>query len=86
MLHSSKSRDCTWGLRVVVDDEVEQAANYREIDKLTLQHIMKSRQLTYKMINTGFSMDKANVRGLDLSNGIVCMPNNQALELLLQAL
>ena len=86
MLHSTKSRDCTWGIRVLVGDEVEQAASYREVDRLALKHIMKSRQLTFKMISTGFSMDKANVRGLDLSNGIACMPNNAALELLPQAL
>ena len=82
---SCKSRDCTWGLRVNVDDDdVAQAQNYREIDALTLQHLQKSRALTHHMIYTSFSMDKANIRGLDLSDGIMAMPSNEALELLPQ--
>ena len=67
-----------------MDDDVAQGQNYRQIDKLTLQHLQKSRQLTQKMIYTSFSMDKANIRGLDLSNGIMAMPSNEALELLPQ--
>ena len=86
LLSSCKSRDCSWGLRVNVDDEVAEAQSCRDIDKLTLQHLQKSRQLTQKMVNIGFSMDKANIRGLDLSNGIMAMPSNEALELLPQAL
>jgi hypothetical protein len=71
---------------VNVNDDVEQAQNHREVDKLTLVHLQRSRQMTYKMINLGISMDKANVRGLDLSNGIMCVPTNEACELLPQAL
>lgn len=86
LLHSCKQRDCSWGLRVEIDDQEQQAMNAREIDKLCMHHLQKSRQLTTGMVNTSFSMDKANVRGLDLSNGIWAMPSNEALELLPQAL
>ena len=67
-----------------MDDDVAQAANYRQIDKLTLQHLQKSRAMSMSMVMASFSMDKANVRGLDLSNGIMAMPSNEALELLPQ--
>ena len=86
LLQSCKQRDCSWGLRVDVDDQEEQAKHAREIDKLCMKHLQKSRQLTTGMVNTSFSMDKANVRGLDLSNGIWAMPSNPAVELLPQAL
>ena len=62
-----------------MDGDVAHAPNYKEIDKLTLQHLQKSRQLTQKMIYTSFSMDKANIRGLDLISGIMAMPSNEAL-------
>ena len=81
---TTKQRDCPWPLRIELDDEFQVAKAAIEVDQRCVEHIRMSMDMTRNMVNVGMAMDKASVRGLQLSNGLIALPNNQAMELMPQ--
>ena len=65
-----------------MDDEYQTATQARDVDQRWLKHMQLSREMTRGMVNVGMAMDKANVRGLSLSNGVITLPGNEYMELL----
>ena len=85
LLSSTKSKDCHWPLRVTVTDKSAEAIGIREQDSLCVRHMVKSRQVanTSPMF-LGSAMDKAAIRGLDLSNCFFTVPLGTGFEALPQ--
>ena len=85
MLSSSKSKDCHWPLRVSVTDESAEVLSIREQDSLVVRHMAKSRQVTsVSPLFLGSAFDKAAIRGLDLSNCFLTVPQGTGFEALPQ--
>ena len=70
--------DCNWPLRLDTSSDPCDVSTCREVDIKCMNHVLHSRKLTTGLLHAGFSMDKAQVRGLELSNGIGKLPTNKA--------
>ena len=77
--------DCSWPIRVEPDAAACEAQGCREVDALVTQHCYKSRAIAKGMLHIGFTMDKASIRGMELSNGFAVLPIGTAFAFMPQA-
>ena len=84
LMLSAKSSDCSWPIRVKPGQDNVHEDTCREIDAQCSQHILQTRVQCRKMLNIGFAMDKANIKGLELSNGFAVLPSNVKFEFMPQ--
>ena len=58
-------------LRLEGSELEDSAWTEREIDKIVLRHVCAGRKALHGALSVGITVDKANVRGMDLMNGLI---------------
>ena len=70
--------ECMWPLKVGSGGDGNEDATCREVDISCMNHIQQTRTLLTGVLHMGITMDKAQVRGLELSNAFWTLPDNKA--------
>lgn len=65
--------------------EISASWDAREVDKEVMNFVAASKFATKGFVSAGVAIDKVAGRGLSLQNGIMCLPNNVAFEMVPQA-